>query len=363
MKKRICFILVIVVTLLCACGEKAPTWQEQYDLGVRYLEEGNYEEAIIAFTAAIEIDPKQAPAYVGRGDAYIGSGETEENLAAAQADYEKAIELDETNAEAYLGLSDVHIRRDEYDEALEVLKIGYEITNNNRIIDRMTEIEGANNTNDEGLTDNETDGNIPKDLLIRENWYNENGLWNYTEYFYNSSGTCIEEKTTLHNGEIQEHIKYDEFGNEIWHLQYEDVTEYKNTYDEKGRLIKRDSNTITTYYFYEESGLVVRYESNAIHGTNNYDEDGNLIMEEWYWNSDLDKDYAGMLINRYYFEYDENGLLIAKIWPEPTEDVWHPHEGWRRDFEYEFNSDGLPAKRYEYLNGEKTADWWEYFYS
>lgn len=30
------------------------TWQEQYDLGLRYLSEGNYEEAIIAFTAAIE---------------------------------------------------------------------------------------------------------------------------------------------------------------------------------------------------------------------------------------------------------------------------------------------------------------------
>ena len=43
------------------------TWQEQYDLGVRYLAEGNYEEAIIAFTAAIEIDPNRVEAYMGRG--------------------------------------------------------------------------------------------------------------------------------------------------------------------------------------------------------------------------------------------------------------------------------------------------------
>ena len=96
-----------MVLLLCACVQNAPSWQEQYDLGARYLSDGNYEEAIIAFTAAIKIDPKRPEAYVGRGDAYIGSGETEETLAAAQADYEKAIELDDTDMAAYLGLADV----------------------------------------------------------------------------------------------------------------------------------------------------------------------------------------------------------------------------------------------------------------
>ena len=39
--------------------EKAETvfiWQEQYDLGVQYLSKGTYEEAIIVFAAAIEIE-------------------------------------------------------------------------------------------------------------------------------------------------------------------------------------------------------------------------------------------------------------------------------------------------------------------
>ncbi len=373
MYKAICTAAALLL-LLTACagnveqeGESEAselTWQDYYDLGIRYLSEGNYAEAILVFMAAIEIDPKQALAYMGRGNAYIGSGETEENLAAALADYERAIELDETSAEAYLGLADVYIRQGEYDKALEILRIGHEMTEDDRIVNRMLEIENTNNINDK-MADPETNGNIPKNLLIRENWYNENGLWNYTEYFYNTSGTCIEEKTTLHDGEVLEHIKYDEFGNEIWHLSYhsDDITEYKNTYDESGRLIRRDTDIVTTYYFYEDSGLTVRHESNSTHGTDNYDEDGNLIMEEWYWDSDLNKDYAGLLINRYYYEYDENGLLIASIWPKATEGIWHPHEGWRRDFIYEFGPNGLPVKRYEYLDGEKTADWWEYFYS
>ena len=132
MNKKTC---VFVISALCACllsscaqtptGE--PTWQEQYDLGVRYLSEGNYEEAIIAFTAAIEIDPKQALAYVGRGDAYIKSGATAENLSAAQTDYEVAIKLDETNVNAYLGLADVYIHLGEYDKAMDLMLEGLEI--------------------------------------------------------------------------------------------------------------------------------------------------------------------------------------------------------------------------------------------
>ena len=59
MKRRFCALLAVLL-LLTACGQTAEAaWQEQYDLGMKYLSEGNYEEAIIAFTAAIEIDPKR----------------------------------------------------------------------------------------------------------------------------------------------------------------------------------------------------------------------------------------------------------------------------------------------------------------
>ena len=92
--RRICsWILTIALMLgLCACGQSAEAkWQEQYDLGMRYLSEGNYEEAIIAFTAAIEIDPKRPEGFIGRGDAYALSGDTEDNLSAAQVLYTEYI--------------------------------------------------------------------------------------------------------------------------------------------------------------------------------------------------------------------------------------------------------------------------------
>ena len=75
----IALLSILILVSCCACGQEAaaesmPTWQEHYDLGVRYLSEGNYDEAIIAFTAAIEIDPKRPEAYLSLADAYTGAG-------------------------------------------------------------------------------------------------------------------------------------------------------------------------------------------------------------------------------------------------------------------------------------------------
>ena len=125
MKRNLLYALILVLFLV-ACGQTVPTWDEQYNLGVRYLSEGNYEEAIIAFTAAIEIDSKQALASVGRGDAYAASGETGENLTSAQADYEMAIELNETLSEAHLGLVGIYIQQGDYEGALKLLQSSLE---------------------------------------------------------------------------------------------------------------------------------------------------------------------------------------------------------------------------------------------
>lgn len=77
MKRFVALFMVFVMIFSTACGKKTSTWQEQYDLGLRYLSEGNYQEAIIAFSAAIEIDPKQAESYIGLADVYTAQGDIE----------------------------------------------------------------------------------------------------------------------------------------------------------------------------------------------------------------------------------------------------------------------------------------------
>ena len=135
--------VILLLSLLVSCGQSQESrWQEQYDLGMRYLSQGNYQEAVIAFTAAIEIDPKRAEALIGRGDAYVLLGETEDNLSAALADYQAALELDETLVSAWLGLADVYVLQGDYDRALEILQEALEKTGQDPDIqDRLNRLE------------------------------------------------------------------------------------------------------------------------------------------------------------------------------------------------------------------------------
>lgn len=101
MKRMKNIIILIMAVVLTACGTTAETWQDHYDLGMRYLSEGNYEEAIVAFNAAIEIDPKQPDIYISLTEAYLYAG-----------DYEKAIE---TLENGYKATNDDRLQKEFFD--------------------------------------------------------------------------------------------------------------------------------------------------------------------------------------------------------------------------------------------------------
>ena len=319
--KRI-FSLILSIWLvfgLCSCGQKAdtsfpadaPTWQEQYDLGIRYLSEGNYEEAILAFTAVIDIDPKNAGALSGRGQAYVLSGETEENLAAALADFEAALAADETLAEAWLGLADVYIRMGEYDKALEVLRDALEKTGDQRIADKIAEVESGNITDSSGNVRRQSTYDADGSLI----WYH---IYTYDEQGRRTSVTAFDgagnqtghvdeaydaEGNTIvwcnYYGDTGEpwavEYEYDEFGNRIRQTshQYPDrprVLDIKNTYNDAGNLVKVE--------YYSEGAL-------AGYNTYEYDSDGNRTKE-------VDYDNDGNIEFYYLNAYDEAGNTVSR---------------------------------------------------
>lgn len=105
----ICAVAAVALILATGLGRESKTWQEYYDLGMQYINEGKYEEAIVAFTSAVKIDGKQAVVYTGRGDAHMGRASQLENetdvieqFEKAIDDYEKAVELGDSEAEAKL---------------------------------------------------------------------------------------------------------------------------------------------------------------------------------------------------------------------------------------------------------------------
>ena len=99
-------LLVSVLILLAGCQKKM-TVQDYLDLGDKYLTEANYEEAIVAFTKAIEVEPKAMKAYEGLTNAYIKT----EN-------YEKAKEVLQSGISVYEGLAE--------DEKTDEFKLTYE---------------------------------------------------------------------------------------------------------------------------------------------------------------------------------------------------------------------------------------------
>lgn len=330
------FLLVIIcalcVTLLPSCGGneelnktggpnevnlESATWQNQYDLGIRYLSEGNYEDAIAAFTAAIEIDATQALAYVGRGDAYARSGDSEENLAAALADYQAALELDRTLASAWLGLAGVYIRQGKYDQALETLQEGLEASGSDRSIsDKIAEIEGGRIKDSSGS-------------LRRLSGYDSSGklAW-YHIFDYNEAGQqiLVTAYDAVGNQTGSMELLYDEEGRRSKSYSYlmetgeiDGYSEYE--YDDKGNMVRSEYSKLGEepnqyeIYEYNDDGICIsssRYQMLTtsygigdyyLSDSSEYDELGNETKQTWY-------DTNGNISGYYIYEYNSDGQRI-----------------------------------------------------
>ena len=323
---QLCVIVWVLVlsAVLTACGpenlapsvtQSGPSWQEQYDLGLRYLSDGNYEAAILAFTAAIEIDPNRPEAYIGRGDAYIASGETAENLAAALADYQAALTLDETLADAWLGIADVYIRQEKYDLALENLKEALEKTeHNDKIVSKIEEIEGGEDLDSSGTVRRSRvyrDGILSsmsiydaEGRITYSEIYDEDGsINNYNKFEYSADGLTRKQLAylpddtlwTIHiytygsNGNLERSDLFDVEDGDPNRYRYHCYNIY--TYDEQGQQIKstryEDDGELRFYidYEYNSDGTLSRSTQFSADGTieeysiYSYDSSGNCTTE------------------------------------------------------------------------------------
>jgi len=81
--------------------------------GITYEDKNEHDLAIADFTKVIEIKPTDAHAYVYRGMVFKNKGE----YTLAIADYSKAIEIDPTISDAYKGRASAYTTQGEYDKA------------------------------------------------------------------------------------------------------------------------------------------------------------------------------------------------------------------------------------------------------
>lgn len=94
---RICLVMITVLCISTACGKsKTMNFQDYLDLGQKYLAEMKYEEAIVAFSKVLELEPKALEAYEGLTNAYIKT----ENYEKAQDTIQRGIAVYESLSES-----------------------------------------------------------------------------------------------------------------------------------------------------------------------------------------------------------------------------------------------------------------------
>lgn len=230
------------------------------DKGREEMEQENWEVSAGYLTMAAELAPELTEAYVLRGNVSVFSGETEENLNLAQADYETALEQDETDVQAWLGLADISIRRGAYDEALDILQEGLDKTgNDSEIAEKIEELKSGTVTDSQHKT-------------RRMSSYDEAGglMW-YHEYFYDEQGRAVRVEA------------YDGAGGQTGVGAF--------SYDEEGRRLQ-------SWGWMNETGVLVKSISE-------YDEAGNQVRVEHY-------DVDGSFVLYYVNEFDSVGNLIRE---------------------------------------------------
>jgi len=241
--RRVLGLFLIMLLMLCACGQNeqgnAPVWQDQYDLGVRYLAEGNYEKAIIAFTSAIEIDPKQAEAYKKLAETYVAMGDTE--------------------------------------LACKALEDGFAATGSEDLQTWLSELTAPPQMDGEREDYFDADGKLsfytifyvdPDTGFDRNDTYDPNGtLQGYTLYHYSDDGLTQFSENYSSTGELlgSSVVEQDEDGR-ILSSKSDDGRENRYVYDEKGEMLGWDNY---------DNGVLAGYARFEGDETVYYDTDGN----------------------------------------------------------------------------------------
>jgi tetratricopeptide (TPR) repeat protein len=114
MKKRVFFIATMILVAVSVFGQSA---RKSYKAGMEFVDNLKYDDAVVQFTAAINLEPSNPDYYYTRGQAYLMVTKYEE----AKADFEKSLVFAPKNVDAMISLGTVCNKMGKYEEALKYL--------------------------------------------------------------------------------------------------------------------------------------------------------------------------------------------------------------------------------------------------
>jgi tetratricopeptide (TPR) repeat protein len=112
--RLLCASLAVLLALLLSC-ERNPNVQKQrfFESGNQYFESGQFTEALLEFSNAVQIDPRFASAHFKLGECYLRL----QRFPDAYRELQRTIELDPSNAKASLDLGLLLVAGHSYEEA------------------------------------------------------------------------------------------------------------------------------------------------------------------------------------------------------------------------------------------------------
>lgn len=291
MKKLISLLLSALLLLsLTACSIKpAAGWQEQYDSGIKFVKEAKYEEAIISFTKALKIDPKQPQAYVSLAQVYMTQNMPIQAQAVLDSGFANT-KADEIR-QAYIDLNFTPPAKTETEEKSNGRYYIYSYDEDGNIL-RITKYDADGNVTSYEIYEYDRDGN-----KISCTSCDSTGLITYYEtyrYEFYPDGTV---KTEF----ISYYPEYPE----------QEVCLFFRTYDENGQLVWMNNSSSASY----DAEIIVNDASApAPYGIKSIDDDGRWSIIQFNENGDyLSEAYYmedGRQTTTLTYEYDENGNNI-----------------------------------------------------
>ena len=356
-KQKFRVVLYIIIAAVIAAAvifaaarggmDSTSVLNEKLELGQKYLVELDYSNAVLEFTDAIKIDPKNPDAYIGLAEAYIGTGDTE--------------------------------------KAIEALEMGYEETGDERIKKMLDELTGDSETEEvtlpaETTTEAETtvtteenngeasdDDVIPMESIyipykvngsLMDEKYEEGKIkvsigTDFDNIFYCDYNNSIDmyiqalddnsfyitritapksESFDDHHGRYGHIIDIKKAGFPTMESKYAINSPYLlgmyRVFDENNTLICE--NTIQNDYIYDENGRLVQYGNTKYE----YNKNGNLKEYNYWFNIDECK-----YTYKKNYKYDENDRLIKYTWLD-NRDYGYDTTTYKDTITYEYDDRG-----------------------
>ena len=335
-------LVLIAVIVLVVNNISAGRYNRLIDKGNNYLDQMDYDDGIVAFDEAIQIDPKRPEAYEGKVNIYIAKGDYESALSVINDGF-GAIEGDDYVASftefatgVYEQYADVLVSEGNYSQALEVLETGNKLMPgqlSNKIADVMMDAsEQQKAAESEKASENdvasEKDDSTQKSSTNTENASSESSVKETLDIFdidisLGNDGTYTLEGTVSRDDPMT--VSFDDYAN----MNVGDVMSFDFGGSVSNVLlqcyfivdgVKYLSNEGETYSSIDEFYEILMYLGGYYYlDSNNTDGAGNVIL---YWASDDDEigGYGQMARTSYSVEsfkvnsncnvkvyYDENG--------------------------------------------------------